>query len=108
MVQNMGESVGITSIFESLDSAGCGYTIDSFKVGPFQERAIQWVAARPFKLGEDTAWPPIANVLEALPDNHMLDLGLSNTHGQVKECPFQPNLCPGEHLVASGVGVIRD
>ena len=107
MVQNMGESVGITSILETLDSAGCGYTIDSFKVGPFEERAIQWVAARPISFGEEQSWPPISEVLEELPKSHMLELGLSNSHGKVKECPFQPHLCPGEHLVASGVGVVR-
>lgn len=107
MVQNMGESVGITAILETLDGAGCGYTIDSFKVGPLQERAIQWVAARPIHFGEEQAWPPISEALEELPESHMLELGLSNSHGKVKECPFQPQLCPGEHLVASGVGVVR-
>lgn len=107
MVQIMGESVGITSILEKLDNAGCGYTIDSFKVGPNQDRAIQWVAARPVLPGEEPTWPPIASVLEELPESHGLEMGLSNSHGRVSECPFQPHLCQGEHLVASGVGVLK-
>jgi hypothetical protein len=107
MVQNTGDSVDILSMLEMLDSAGCGYTIDSFKVGAGEERAIQWIAAAPVTSQGQESWPPKPTVLQPLPDTHNLDLGLSNTTGLLAECPFQPNVCPGEHNVASGVGFLR-
>lgn len=108
MVHILGESMGIMSIFENLDQVGCGYTIDSFKVGPEETRAIQWIAARPATMEVPANWPPAFENLVSLPSSHNLDLGLTNSTGRMKQCPFQPNICPGDHFVASGVGVLAN
>ena len=106
MVHMLGDFLVIQNVLETLDQSGCGYTLDSFKFGQNGERAVQWVVARPIALGESENWPPLQGILETLPSNHKLDLGLSNSSGEVGACPFQPNLCSGSHLVATGVGVI--
>jgi hypothetical protein len=101
-----GIFLSIQSVLETLDQAGCGYTIDSFKFGPHGQRAIQWVVARPTAFGESDSWPPLEGQLEDLPKQHQLDLGLSNSNAQLPNCPFQPNICSGSHLVATGVGTV--
>lgn len=106
MVQLLGDFLVLQSVLETLDNAGCGYTIDSFKFGPNGERAVQWVVARPLTLDIPQSWPPLQGVLEELPQNHNLELGLSNSSAELPACPFQPTLCNGAHHVASGVGVI--
>jgi hypothetical protein len=106
MVHKMGEKLEIGSILEVLDSAGCGYTLDSFKIGPQQERAIQWIVARPFDGNLESDWLPAPIDLEDLPENHGLDIGLPNSVGLLAECPFQPTLCLGDHAVASGAGIL--
>lgn len=79
MVHLLGDFLVIQSVLETLDQAGCGYTIDSFKFGPRGERAVQWVVARPLALDEPQSWPPLQGVLEELPREHNLELGLSNS-----------------------------
>jgi hypothetical protein len=96
----------IQRVLETLDQAGCGYTLDSFKFGPNGERAIQWVVARPIALEEPQPWPPLEGLLEELPAQHNLELGLTNSSAQLSACPFQPKVCSGMHHVASGVGVL--
>lgn len=106
MVHILGDFLVLQSVLETLDQAGCGYTIDSFKFGPRGERAVQWVVARPLALDEPQSWPPLQGILEELPREHNLELGLSNSSAELPACPFQPALCSGAHHVASGVGVI--
>lgn len=106
MVHLLGDFLDLQSVLETLDQAGCGYTIDSFKFGPRGERAVQWVVARPLALDEPQSWPPLQGILEELPREHNLELGLSNSSAELPACPFQPALCSGAHHVASGVGVI--
>lgn len=106
MVHILGDFLVIQRVLETLDQAGCGYTLDSFKFGNNGERAIQWVVARPLAQGEPTNWPPLQGVLEDLPREHNLEFGLSNSSAELADCPFQPAVCGGAHNVASGVGVI--
>lgn len=106
MVHKMGEKLEIGSIVEVLDSAGCGYTLDSFKVGPEQVRAIQWIVAKPSKGNLESDWFQAPIDLEDLPENHGLDIGLQNSVGLLGECPFQPTVCLGDHAVASGAGIL--
>ena len=106
MVHLLGDFVVLQNVLETLDQSGCGYTIDSFKFGPNGERAIQWVVARPVSLEEPTIWPPLQGLLKDLPNNHNLELGLSNSSAELPSCPFQPSICSGFHHVASGDGVI--
>ena len=106
MVLVLGDILAIQNVLETLDQSGCGYTLDSFKFGQNGERAVQWVVARPITLGLIENWPPLQGMLEALPLNHNLDLGLSNSSAEIGSCPFQPSVCRGNHYVASGVGVI--
>lgn len=106
MVHLLGDFLVLQNVLETLDQSGCGYTIDSFKFGANGERAIQWVVARPVSLEDPESWPPLQGLLGELPENHNLELGLSNSSAELPKCPFQPAVCPGTHHVASGVGVI--
>jgi hypothetical protein len=106
MVHLLGDFLVLQNVLETLDQSGCGYTIDSFKFGENGERAIQWVVARPVSLDEPQNWPPLEGLLEELPANHNLELGLTNSSAELPLCPFQPAVCTGFHHVASGVGVV--
>lgn len=105
MVHLLGEIVVMQQVHEILDESGCGYTLDSFKFGDNGERAIQWVVARPLSQAEPDIWPPLQGLLNELPSEHNLELGLSNSSAELSGCPFQPKVCVGAHHVASGVGV---
>lgn len=106
MVHLLGEVSSMQQVHETLDQLGCGYTLDSFKFGANGERAIQWVVAMPVSSEKPASWPPLVGILEELPTRHNLDLGLSNSSAELPACPFQPHICAGAHLVASGVGVL--
>ncbi len=102
-------------ILNILARGGCGYTLDVHK-GTEDGRIVQWLWAEPTDGESDLDRALIAesgkSVSRRLVEGgvrpggvHRFSVHLDNEVGVWPECPFQPAICKGDHVVASGSGL---
>ena len=96
-----------------LDARGCGWTLDVQQDDP--QKVVQWLWAAPVSSLEavgpreagidlsDQVLKVGLNLIE--PDN--VTTHLPNQVEVLGACPFRPQHCDGEHVVASGTGTLR-
>ena len=107
-------TTGTIAIAGILDAQGCGWTLDVQQDDP--QKVVQWLWAAPvatldasspqsvgFNLSDQVLKLGL-NLLE--PDN--VTTHLPNQVEVLKACPFRPQHCDGEHVVASGTGTLCD
>ena len=96
-----------------LDEGGCGWTLDVQQSNP--AKIVQWLWAAPVaQLGKELAPHQVGLNLGSQIQNLGLTLVKPNhvtTHlpNQVEileKCPFRPESCRGDHVVASGTGTL--
>lgn len=98
----------VTALVSALPADACGCTIDWHR-GNTEGRVVQWLWAKP--AGEVSVESVNAGV-EALTRITGFKLGptdgfqvtLPNSVEVLDSCPFQPHICEGSHVVASGSG----
>ena len=91
-----------------LETGSCGFTLDVF-TSPSATKIVQWVWAAP---DSSSARKNLLRVLKtedelglSSTDGSDFEVGLTKSMDKVSECPFQPGVCKGEHLLASGSGL---
>ena len=105
----MSGDFSISNLVSDLERAGCGYTVDKFNDSQNNNVVIQWVWASPSLVDVHPSELDFAKSLlnkwaggqEKL--TPAFDTGLTETIGTIQECPFQPRICPGTHLVSTGI-----
>ena len=102
---------------EEVSQGACGLTFDWQKLSDGKE-ICQWLWGRP--VTHDLAQLPEAQLLEVakrIPEaaykNNLVPvdpisvgLNLPNEIAVLEQCPFRPGECNGQHIVASGAGLI--
>jgi hypothetical protein len=98
----------MNKFFTGLQAQSCGFTLDVFN-GPNGIKLIQWVWSSPVSANKNRAVLDLLKHVEGLnlspADASGLDVGVSNGLEKVSECPFQPEICKGDHFLATGSGL---
>ena len=97
-------------VIDVLVTPGCGYTLDVHR-GDADGAIVQWLWGEPLTGGTEDAIERGYALAEAVKaagvsrgDTAPFDAHLTDAVIVMDECPFQPNVCAGPHLVASGRG----
>lgn len=110
-----GEMANFYSRFvtESI-SRGCGFTIDSHKTGQDFD-VVQYLWASPLQsLSDERIDVVIEEITDAAKRAGFAEAdvapyvtSLPNESAVLDSCPFQPQMCLGQHLVVSGSGKVH-
>ena len=99
-------------VADVLSTPGCGYTLDVHR-GDSDGGIVQWLWGEPLDGDETQAIDRGRALFEAVKaagvspgDTAPYDAHLTDVVIVMDECPFQPAVCSGRHLVASGRGRI--
>lgn len=97
-------------LVDVLSTPGCGYTLDIHR-GDADGAIVQWLWGEPIDGDEPEAVDRGRALFEAIKaagvspgDTAPYDAQLTDDVLVLDECPFQPAVCSGRHLVASGRG----
>jgi len=97
-------------VIDVLVTPGCGYTLDVHR-GDADGAIVQWLWGEPLAGHETQALERGRALAEAVKaagvapgDTAPYDAHLTDAVIVMDECPFQPSVCAGPHLVASGRG----
>ena len=97
-------------VIDVLVAPGCGYTLDVHR-GDADGAIVQWLWGEPLAAGSEGALERGYALAEAVKaagvspgDTAPYDAHLTDAVIVMDECPFQPTVCAGPHLVASGRG----
>jgi hypothetical protein len=93
----------------SLPEETCGYTLDYHR-GDSRGPVVQWLWAAPIQLTSAERAGALLRRAEDL-GFHSIDVAPFSAHlptsaEVLPACPFQPDMCAGEHSVVSGSGTI--
>lgn len=97
-------------VVDVLATPGCGYTLDVHR-GDADGAIVQWLWGEPLLSDEKVALERGRALADAVRhagvapgDTAPYDAHLTDAIIVMEECPFQPRVCAGPHLVASGRG----
>jgi len=98
----------MNKLLSGLQAHSCGFTIDVFN-GPNGIKLIQWVWSSPVSEKKNRVVLELLKHVESLnllpAADSGLDVGVGNGLEKVPACPFQPEICKGEHFLATGSGL---
>ena len=98
----------VVALVGSMPAESCGCTVDWHR-GDAEGRVVQWLWAKP---ATEVSLAEVQTGADALARVTRLQQGstagfqvtLPNAVEMLDHCPFQPERCSGQHVVASGSG----
>ena len=101
----------VSRFAQSIELGGCGITVDAHKT-PHNFDIVQYLWASPLAALENSSVNDVTNsVISAASSSGFVPGDVSpyashlpNESAVLDVCPFQPEMCVGQHLIISGSG----